>query len=265
MHSSIHSIIVLIILLLWVGYCSADTEEEPPLTKLTWLKALEKYKEQKSAIDQNDEPVGDTQLRSEAKTKSIRAKQDKRKPLYLSAGQRHSVWTPKQPSLKKTSLTDVVMQVVQNKQDLRERQQRLRSRVMATQLVLKEQREEMVEDDGEKSEAEQNMTPEKRVKWQTAIKKVIDDNTKAKKKRSKRSIHFHDVVSRYAATMSTTTRDDSAIQSINLQAKADARMALHQWRSQYWGDPKQSRSRKPSIAKQSFSASNIPMQTYENS
>ena len=227
--------------------------------KPAWLKELENYEEQKSEIDRNSEPVGDTLLRSEAKTKSIRAKQDKRKPLYLSAGQRHSVWTPKQPSINKPSFADVVMQVVQNKQDLRERQQKLRSRVMATQLVLKEQREEMVEDDGEKSEGEQNTTPEKRVKWQTAIKMVIDDNTKAKKKRFKKSVHFHDIVSQYAATMSTSARDDSAIQSINLQTKADARM--RQCRSQYWGDPKQSHSRKPSIlSKQSFSTTNIPMQ-----
>lgn len=246
-------------------YYSADTEEEPSSAKLAWLNALEKYKEQKCEIDENGEPKGDAQLRPEAKTKSIRAKQDKRKALYLSAGQRHSVWTPKQPSLKKSAgFTDVVMQVVKNKQDLLKRQQRLRSRIMATQLVLKEQREEIAECSDDGGEGEQSTMPEKRVKWQSAIKKVIDDNTKAKKKKhSKRSVHFHDVVSRYAATMSTSTQDDSAVQSsksTNLQDKADARRALRQWRSQYLGDRKQSASRKPpKSVKQSYSTSNLPV------
>ena len=221
---------------------STVSEEEPSQAKLAWMRVLERYKQNECRLSQEDEgTVPDAHLRSTAKTKSIRQKQDKRKALYLVAGQSHSVWTPRQPSFKKKpALTDVVMEVVRNTQDLKERQKRLRSRVMATQLVLKVQREELEEEEEEeggegRGEGVQTPTTEKRM-WQKVIKKVIAENTKAKRgKRSKRSFHFHDVVSQYAEKMAKANQnDEETVQSTAKQAKADARRALRQWRSQYF-------------------------------
>ena len=232
--------------------CSTVCEEEPSQAKLAWMRVLERYKENECRLSQEEEgTVPDAQLRSTAKTKSIRQKQDKRRALYLVAGQSHSVWTPRKPSLKKQpAFTDVVMEVVRNKQDLQERQKRLRSRVRATQLVLKVQREELEEEEGGgggEGERVQTPTTEKRM-WQKVIKKVMVENTKAKRgKRSKRSLHFHEVVSQYAEKMAKANQnDEEAAESTVRQAKADARRALKQWRSEYLGRSKSSmRNKKP--------------------
>ena len=216
------------------------------------MRVLERYKESECRLSQEEEgKVPDAKLRSTAKTKSIRQKQDKRKALYLVAGQSHSVWTPRKPSLKQQSaFTDVVMEVVRNKQDLQERQKRLRSRVRATQLVLKVQREELEEKEGGGGgEGERVQTPTtERKMWQKVIKKVMVENTKAKRgKHSKRSLHFHEVVSQYAEKMAKANNsDEEAAESTARQAKADARRALKQWRSQYLGQSKSSmRKKKP--------------------
>ena len=209
---------------------------------MAWIEAVRRHREQSMCEDkESDEKMADTQLRSTAKTKSIRAKYDKRKALYLIAGQSHSVWTPKKPSVRATGLSDVVMEVVKNKQDLLERQQRLRSRVMATQQVLKVQREEFA--DASKDEGDESPPlPQKTKMWQKAIKKVIEDNTNAKRrKRSKRSLHFHDVVSQYMASTSAASNHDNqptAESTTTHAAKAEARHALRMWRSQYMDDSK---------------------------
>lgn len=219
-----------------------DTEQGPSKGKLAWMKALDRYKEQQTCeLKESDGKVADTLLRPTAKTKSIRAKHDKRKALYLIAGQSHSVWTPKKPSVKATGFTDVVMEVVRNKQDLLERQQRLRSRVMATQQVLKVQREEFADASKVEGGDESPPLPQKSKMWQKAIKKVIEDNTKAKRrKRSKRSLHFHDVVSQYMASTSSASNhvDQPTAGSTTTHAKAVARHALRLWRSQYMEDSK---------------------------
>ena len=170
------------------------------------------------------------------------------------------MWTPRRPSKPCAGFTDIVMEVMRNKQDLLERQQRLRSRIMATQQVLKVQREEMAamsDEDGEEDSTVQEAAAEKKKKWQRAIKKVMEDNTKAKKKPSKRSIHFHDVVSQYVATMSTSSHDDATVDQFTVtQAKAEARNSLRQWRSQYMESTKQ---KKKNPMKQSSSVPIIPM------
>ena len=241
-----------------VCHCCTVCEEEPSQAKLAWMRVLERYKENECQLSQEDEgTVPDTQLRSTAKTKSIRQKQDKRQALYLVAGQSHSVWTPRKPSLKQPALTDVVMEVVRNKQDLQERQKRLRSRVLATQLVLKVQREEF-EEGGEGEEGRvQTPNTEKRM-WRKAITKVMEENTKAKRrKRSKRSLHFHEVVSQYAEKMAKANQNnEEAAESTVRQAKADARRALKQWRSQYISQSK----KKKTPLKPFLSVANIPVQ-----
>ena len=235
-------------------------EEESSQAKMAWMRILERYKENECRLSQEEEgTVPDAQLRTTAKTKSIRKKQDRRRALYLVAGQSHSVWTPRQRSVKKQSFTDVVMEVVRNKQDLQQRQKRLRSRVMATQLVLKVQREELDDAarEGEEDEVVPTPTTEKRM-WQKVITKVMEDNTKAKRrKRSKRSLHFHEVVSQYAEKMSKASQDDEVAKSTAQQAKAEARHALRQWRSQYVGH---SSSRRKAPLKPFSSVSNFQTQ-----
>ena len=231
------------------------SEEGPSSAKLAWMRVLERHKQSECQLSQED-TVPDAQLRTTAKTQSIRQKQDKRKALYLVAGRNHSVWTPRQRSLKQQGFTDVVIEAVKSKQDLKERQKRLRSRVMATQLVLKVQREAVREEGGGEEEEVQTPKTEKKM-WQRVIKKVMEENTKVRrKKRSKRSLHFHDVVSRYVEKMErSTSQDEETVQSTTLQAKADARRALRQWRSQYLGKPMQ--PKRSSSLKQFSSLSNI--------
>ena len=229
-----------------VFFSATASEDVPSQAKMAWMRVLERYKENECRLSQEDEDmVPDAQLRTTAKTQSIRQKQEKRKALYLVSGQRHSVWIPgQQTSIKRQGFTDVVMEVVQNKQDLKARQKRLRSRVMATQLVLKVQREELDDaerEEGEREEEVRTPTSEKKM-WQRVIKKVIEENTKAKrKKRTKRSFHFHEVVSQYAEKMDKSGQDEETVRSTTLQAKAEARHALRQWRSQYFGRPGQSK------------------------
>ena len=184
---------------------------------------------------------------------STKAKQDRRKSLYLFDGQMHSVWTPRHPSKSHTGFTDIVTEVVKSKQDLLKRRQRLQSRLMATQQVLKVQREEMVvmSDEGE----EENSTVQRPAgkKWQRAIKNVTKDNTKAKKKSPKKNIHFHDVVSQCVAAMSTSNNDDVMVndESTATRAKAVAHNSLRVWRSQCMEYTKQSQKKH---------SSSVPMQ-----
>lgn len=136
-----------------------------------------------------------------------KANQNRRKSLYLRDGMTHMVWKPTSQERKKgIGLIDV-----DNKQNLLERQQKLQSRVMATQQVLKDHGEELAgicEEDEEKS-VDEPKSKEQR-KWQKTIRNVIEDNAKAKKKHSKRNMHFHEIVSRYVATMTTPTYDGAA-------------------------------------------------------
>lgn len=202
------------------------------------MRLLQRYKEENECriSPERDTPSPNPLLRSASRIKSLKNKRDtRRKALYLVAGQSHSVWKPGKSSVKKMrALPDVVIEVVRNKQDLKERQKRLRSRVMATQLVLKVQREEFDDTAGEEEEVQTPRT-EKRM-WKKVIQKVMDENCKTKgkgQKRSKRSFHFQEIVSQYAEKMAKADQDQEATQNTALQAKTEARRALRQWKSQH--------------------------------
>ena len=196
---------------------------------------------------------------------SSKAKQeerrDRRKAIYLDDDQSHSVWTPRQPSLKSPVLADMVMETMRNKEDLKERQKRMFNRMRATQLVLKVQREELEEEEEEEGEGEgegeakvggrREAATEGRI-WQKAIKKVVKENTTERTQRStrgggrKRSLHFQSVVSKYAEKMANANQNNDEAQSTAIQAKAEARHALKQWRSKHLSHSKPSlRTKKP--------------------
>ena len=189
--------------------------------------------------------------------KSSRRFNERRNALYLDTGQTHIVWKPKHSQRKVTTgFTDVVMEVIEN------RQQKLLSRVEATRKVLKAQREELAtleeesnSDDEENSEAQQPTRKDGK-KWQNAIARVKEDNSKTKKKAkhtSKRPENFHDIVSQYASVMSTSSRNDEArlptgsdeaggAALYSSQKSAPVRRAtlsLLQWKSQVFEDQKE--------------------------
>ena len=147
-------------------------------------------------------------------------KQDRQKSLYLGAGQTHMVWKPTHQQTEKNM-------GVENRQDLVERQHKLQSRIMATQEVLKDHREELAvvneEDEEESVEVPQPMS-KGRNKWQKTIQHVIKDNTKGKKTISKRNVHFHEIVSMYVETMSTPTNNGAAKPIVP---------GFRQWKSQF--------------------------------
>ena len=190
---------------------------------------------------------------------SSKAKQeerrDRRKAIYLDGDQSHCVWTPRQPSVKSPVLADVVMEAVRNKEDLKERQKRMFNRMRATQLVLKAQREELEEEEEGEGEAKvggrREAVTERRI-WQKAIKKVVKENTTERTQRStrgggrKRSLHFQSVVSKYAEKVANANQNNDEAQSTAIQAKAEARHALKQWRSKYLSHSNPSlRTKKP--------------------
>lgn len=199
---------------------------------------MECYLEQKKAVPKKTE----TMLRSKQKTESIKAKRNKRKALYLDSGQTHMVWKPtRQDSKKNIGFTDI-----ESRQDLLERQQKLQSRVMATQQVLKVHKDELaVVSDEEKAEGVEVGQPMSKERKQKSIKKEAEDNAKTKKKRSKRSVHFHETVSKYVATMTTPTHDGAD--------KATA-PGFRQWKSQFIDGEKET-----DTWKRCYSESSIPM------
>ena len=184
--------------------------------------------------------VGDTLLRPKQKTESIKAKRDKRKALYLDAGQAHIVWKPKrQESKKNIQLTDS-----ENRQDLLERQQKLQSRIMATQKVLKDHRELAIVSDEDEEEGIEVYEPMFKEQLKTK-KDVTKDNAKAKrKKRSKRSVHFHETVSEYVQTMSPPKNNGAAKPTVP---------GFRQWKSQFMEGNKET-----DTWKRCFSESSIP-------
>ena len=222
--------------------CSTVFEEGPTQAKLALIRLFNEFK-----LSQEKLPDAQKNTRQRStKTKSIRQKQDKQKALYLVAGESHSVWTPRKPSLKQPGFSDVAMEVVRNKQDLQERQKRMRSRVMATQLVLKVQREELEksEEGEEEGEVDDGVQTRKNKGWRNVIKRVVEENTKAKqRKRSKSSLHFHEVVSHYAEKMAKPNQnDEETAESTACQAKADAHQAINQWRTQHLDQSKRSKT-----------------------
>ena len=165
-----------------------------------------------------------TQLRSESKRKSIKAKKERRKALYLDEGQAHAVWKPKHLDRKQSGGTaTALIEMEKNKQDLLERQQKLLSRVQATREVLKVQREElatMEEGEGEEEVSRINARPRRfsenprrrtlsdKGNWQTVVTREMEDTRemqRERRNRKKRSMHFHNIVSQYVAAMSKTS------------------------------------------------------------
>lgn len=204
-------------------------------------ETVEQHKE-KMEHEQEEESqavptMGDTMLRPKQKTESIKAKRNKRKALYLDAGQTHMVWKPtRQESKKNIRLTDS-----ENRQDLLERQQKLQSRIMATQKVLKDHKEELaiVSDEEESIEVHHDQPMSKKQQ------KITKDNAKAKrKKRSKRSVHFHETVSEYVETMSSPTNNGAAKPTVP---------GFRQWKSQFMEGDRETDTRK-----RCFSESSIP-------
>lgn len=211
-----------------------ETEDEHGLDETVEQRKEEMEHEQEEesrAVPTMD----DTLLRPKQKTESIKAKRNKRKALYLDSGQTHMVWKPtRQESKKNIRLTDS-----ENRQDLLERQQKLQSRIIATQKVLKDHREALaiVSDEEESIKVHQPMSKEQ--------PKITKDNAKAKrKKRSKRSVHFHETVSEYVETMSSPTNNGEAKPTVP---------GFRQWKSQFMEV-----DRETNTWKRCFSESSIP-------
>lgn len=155
----------------------------------------------------------------------------RQKSLYLNVGQTHMVWNPTHRESKKNRFTDV-----ENRQDLLERRQKLQRRITATQEVLKDQLAVINEEDEEESTEVHQPMSKGRSKWQKTIQDVIKDNAKGKKKLN---AHFHEVVSMYVESMSTS------------KPKKPIVPGFQQWKSQFKEDDKE--------RKQCFSKSSIRM------
>ena len=246
MHESIFSNALIII--------HAETGEEMSRAKEHWKKAMRYCKEQREfELD----TLPDSQAAPRTSSRRIN---DRRYGLYLDTDQTHTVWKPKKKET--TGFTDVVMEVIKNRRTLLDRQQKLLSRVEATRKVLKAQKEELAtleeessSDNEENSEAQQP-TQKDGKKWQNAIARVKEDNRTAKKKAkraAKRSIRFHDTVSKYVSDMSTSSPNDGAqlttgpteagggaLYSRKRAAPVRAAtMSLLQWKSQVFEDQKE--------------------------
>ena len=153
-----------------------------------------------------------TQLRSESKRKSIKAKRDHRRALYLDEGQAHAVWKPKRFARKvhvAVGMSTAMLEMEKHRQDLHERQQKLLSRVQATREVLKVQREELANLEEDVADVEDwgiggpggGRRGDKR-RWRSVITRVTDDvQQRERHNRKKRSMYFHDTVSQYVAAM----------------------------------------------------------------
>ena len=148
--------------------------------------------------------------------------------VYLRDGEVHAVWKPTKSSVPSPTtptpppsrFADLVHEVMRQhgKENLRERQKKLLSRVTATQQVLKEQNEELAavaeltEEEEEEKEVEprsasapgQRDTPGKKM-WQHLIKSVIDEKKQSdkdrKRNRKRSTVHFHEVVTNKVASM----------------------------------------------------------------
>lgn len=160
-----------------------------------------------------------TQLRSESKRKSIKAKRGHRRALYLDEGQAHTVWKPKRFARKvhvAIGVSTAMLEMEKHRQDLHERQQKLLSRVQATREVLKVQREELahMEEDwldvedwgvGQTAGGRREAAAADKRRWRSVITRVMEDNNNVKQRerrnRKKRSMYFHDTVSQYVAAM----------------------------------------------------------------
>ena len=129
--------------------------------------------------------------------------------LYLDTSRKHTIW---KPQWQERNPSDGCIDVLESRQDLIDRRKRLQHRVIATQEVLKVQREELegVEVDKELGGVHHSVTKEGK-KWQTAIKKVMESNAKAKTRG--KYLQFHKSVTQQVEMM--TKSRDSADTSAN--------------------------------------------------
>ena len=136
----------------------------------------------------------------------IKPKPRKQDSLYLDTSRKHAIWKPQQ---QERSFSDGYIEVLESRQDLIDRRKRLHHRVCATQEVMKVQREELedVEGDDELGDGHQSM-PKEGKKWQSAIKKVMESNANAKTR--KKCLQFHDSVTQLVEMMRNSSYRDSA-------------------------------------------------------
>ena len=185
-------------------YTEPETEDEQVLDE-----SIEQHKEE---IEHEQE--------QESQAVPIMGDQGRRKSLYLDAGQTHMVWKPTHRETKK----NIRFIDTENRQDLLERWQKLQSRIIATQEVLKDQLAVLSEEDEKESTEVHQPMSKGRIKWQKTIQDVIKDNAKGKKKLN---AHFHEVVSMYVESMSTP------------KPKKPIAPGFQQWKSQFKEDDKE--------------------------
>lgn len=180
------------------------------------------------------------------KTQSIKRKRTEQGSLYLNAFREHTIW---KPQCQERRLSGGCVDVSENRQDLLDRKKRLQYRVIATQEVLKVQREELedIEEVEELGGVHRSMPKEQR-RWHKAIKKVMENNTKVKSKR--KCLQFHDSVTQRVVMMSESSYKDSA-ESRDTSANEEAPSSRDRRTV-----PIQSRKR---ILKTFLSESNIPI------
>lgn len=137
------------------------------------------------------------------KTQSIEKKPTS---LYLNTGRKHSIWKPQG---KEGKLSDGGADALESRHDLLDRRKRLQYRVIATQEVLKVQREELEMEEIEEEEVGDvhHPMPKEQKRWQKAITKVIESNAKARKREE--YVKFHDSITQWVAMMSKSSYSDS--------------------------------------------------------
>ena len=232
------------------------------------------------------------QLREKGGNERVRVYRRARTSLYLRDGKAHSVWKPKRHTERKR-VSRVDNEVVEQKQDLHERQQNLLSRVQATRDVLKEQKEELArqpeehqsgmeveekekerEDEEEEGDRESDQTHTSTTngeqRWQHAIRSVMEENVgkKTRKDLKRMPWQFHDVVSQYVAAVSQPSPHSEAQPVVAqerqrapttpyMKSEQDRVISLRQWKSQYYESKKVKQERQERM-KQFYTEPSIP-------
>ena len=181
------------------------------------VRALNQSKENDYPHSQEEEEMQPDEAQQGTAAR-IGHEQDNQKALYTVSGSSHSVWTPRSPVDKQPVYTDVFLDVVRSRRNLCDRQASLETRILATNLVLKMQKEDMEDDAEQGGEQEGETHSPVKTRWQ---KTLMED-------KHQRSYQFHNIVSQYAEKMAITSQDD---QSVTFKAKAEADNAIKLWRS----------------------------------
>lgn len=235
-------------------YYYAEPHMEDSTCRLTKINSFEM--KQYSTTVNGISTYNSTQLRPESIRKSIKAKKERRRALYLDEGQAHAVWKPKRYNKKvhvAVSVHTAMLEMEKYKQDLHERQQKLLSRVQATREVLKVQREELATLDEEEKIPDEAMD---RRQWRNVITRVMEENgtdtdRRERRNRKKQSMYFHNIVSQYVAAMTKQSPSSETAPSLthnSLKRRAPSYtslkvaplrtgvMPLRQWKSLVFED-----------------------------